>query len=503
MTSGPFVIGVDGGTEGIRVCVYTLNGDALAVASESYKTHFPAPGQAEQEPQDWWRALCVALPAAISKAKIDASSISALAVDTTCCTVCCLDKDGEPLRPALLWMDMRAEVQASKVAATNDAGLIVNNSGLGPVSAEWMIPKALWIKENEAEIYHKTHTLCEYQDYMNYRLTGEMCSSVNNTGVRWHFQHENGGIPRTLLNALDANELIEKWPEKSIVPGAIIGPLCKTAARELGVPESIKVVQGGADAFIAMAGVGVVEPGDMALITGSSHLHLMITDTPKHAEGMWGSYSDVLRKGTHVVEGGQTSTGSVISWFRRNFAPQMSYRHLDSEANLVPVGCDGLIAQEHFQGNRTPYTDANSFGAISGLTLQHTRGHLYRALLESVALGSRLILETMHLNGVLPDNIVMCGGVTRSPVWSQIHADVIGKPLKIAATDCAPALGCAMFAAIGTGYYKGLSEASAAMTKCEHTIFPNMKVHERYSEIYDHYRAIYPALKSIQTTRDV
>lgn len=497
MTKPPVVIGVDGGTEGLRVGVYSLQGDEIAVAHAEYATQYPEPGWAEQEPSAWWRALCKAMPAALSKANLGSRSIAGMAVDTTCCTVCCLDRDFEPLRPALLWMDVRAKAQASSVAATSDAGLIVNNQGRGPVSAEWMIPKALWIKENEPEIYDKTTTLCEYQDYLNYRLTGKICSSMNNTGVRWHFQHARGGLPMGLLKALGATELAEKWPQVSVAPGTAIGPLSRCAANDLGLPQGITVVQGGADAFIAMAGVGVVRPGDMALITGSSHLQLVVTDGPKHGRGIWGSYSDVLCEGTHVIEGGQTSTGAVISWFRRNFAPEASYAVLDAEAAAVPIGCEGLTAQDHFQGNRTPYTDAASCGAFTGLSLQHTRGHLFRALLESVAFGSRLIFETMQENGVMPENVVMCGGVTRSPLWSQIHADVLGVPLKIAATDCAPALGSAMFAAIGAGLFANLNDAATAMAHSDQTIQPDKHAHAAYCGTYQSYKAIYPALKTI------
>lgn len=493
----PVLVGIDGGTEGLRVCVYDLKGRECAFHGAAYPTHFPRPGQAEQEPEDWWGALCQALPQALRKAGVSGHDVLAIGVDTTCCTVCCLDDDGLPLRPALLWMDVRAGAEAATVLATGDAALDVNNAGLGPVSAEWMIPKALWVKRHQPEIYARAATVCEYQDYLNFRLTGVMTASANNTGVRWHYRHDGDGAPRALLAALDAEELAEKWPSETVAPGTPIGPLSAAAAEALGLPQDIPVVQGGADAFIAMAGLGVVRPGAMALVTGSSHLQLAVTETPVHGRGMWGAYADVLRPGGFVVEGGQTSTGSAVAWFRRHLAPGMSYAELDREAAEVPIGCDGLVAQDHFQGNRTPYTDAASRGAFAGLSLRHGRGHMFRALLEGVAYGSRLILETLNSHGIAIDDITVCGGVTRSPLWTQIHADALGLPIRVAETGCAPALGSAVFAAIGAGHFPDLDAAAAAMVHTSHIVEPDPAAHEAHGEAYAVYQRAYPALGEV------
>lgn len=495
----PLLIGVDGGTESLRAGVYTLDGVEVASASAAYPTKFPAPGQAEQDPEDWWRALCTALPEAMKKADARASDIAAIALDTTCCTVCFLDADNKPLRPALLWMDVRAEREAAQVLETGDDALNVNNGAHGPVSAEWMIPKCLWVKQNEPSVYDDADTICEYQDYLNYRLTGVMAASANNTGVRWHFRHDMGGAPNSMLASLGLGELSDKWPETVLAPGCIVGLLAGAAAEALGLVAGTPIVQGGADAFIAMAGLGVVRPGDLALVTGSSHLHLAITDAPLHARGIWGAYADILRRNSYVVEGGQTSTGSVINWFRRTLATDASYQQLDNEALAIPIGCEGVTAQDHFQGNRTPHTDASSRGAFTGLSLTHTRGHLFRALMESVAFGTRLILETMTANGVRIDNIVACGGVTRSPVWAQIHADVIGRPVNLADAACAPALGSAMFATIGAGHYANLDEATEHMTRIKGLIAPDPAASEQYQQYFHRYKTAYGALKAIKT----
>lgn len=498
MTAAPLVIGVDGGTESLRVALFDLNGREQAVATAAYPTHFPAPGQAEQQPEDWWRALCTALPEAMAKAGAKARDIAAIALDTTCCTVCFLDDKGRPLRSALLWMDVRASAEAAALLATGDSALKINNGGNGPVSAEWMIPKASWVKQHQPDIYDRAATIFEYQDYLNFRLTGVVAASSNNSGVRWHFQHDGAGAPRSMLAALHMESLADKWPQKMVAPGDIVGGLTAQAAALLGLHADTPVVQGGADAFIAMAGLGVVRPGQLALVTGSSHLQLALTDQAVHGAGIWGSYANVLRPGLSVVEGGQTSTGSVVNWFRRHLAGGADYRTLDGEAASIAPGCDGLLAQDHFQGNRTPYTDALSRGAFVGLSLNHERGHMFRALLESVAFGSRLVLETMGMRQVAVDDIMLCGGVARSALWTQIHADILGNAICISPAASAPALGSAMFAAIGAGHFTDLDEAAAAMVATPHIVEPDMAAVRAYAEPYARYRELYGALKGVK-----
>ena len=182
-----YLIGVDGGTESIRTGVFDITGYPLAYASMNYQTNFPYPGWAEQDPRDWWKALSVSVRKAIQESGVTAEQVAAMTVDTTCCSVVALDDSGDPLRPALIWMDVRSANQAEQVAACEDPALQVNSNGKGPVSAEWMIPKALWLKQNEPEIFEKAVTICEYQDYLNFHLTGRLVSSINNVSTRWHF----------------------------------------------------------------------------------------------------------------------------------------------------------------------------------------------------------------------------------------------------------------------------------------------------------------------------
>jgi ribulose kinase len=494
---GPCVIGVDGGTESLRAGVVDLAGRPLALASEPYPTHFPNPGWAEQAPEDWWRALGIAVPKAMAAAGAGPNDIAALAIDSTCCSVVALDGRGRALRPALIWMDVRSAAQAARVAATGDPALRVNSGGGGPVSAEWMVPKALWLQENEPHTFARARYVCEFQDYLNFHLTGRMVASITNASVRWHHNAGGAGHARSLLQRLDLDGLLEKWPPEVVPLGQVIGGLRPRAADHLGLPAGLPVVQGGADAFIAMIGLGVVRPGRLALITGSSHLQLGLSENAFHGKGIWGTYADAVIPGLFAVEGGQTSTGSIVNWLHRLLGGAVGYDDLDREAAALPPGSEGLIVLDHFQGNRTPYTDAASRGVVSGLTLKHGRAHILRAVMEGVAFGTALIFDTMRGHGYAPHEVVVCGGATRSELWLQIHADVTGLPMTVTAVPDAPILGGAILASLGAGLHPSLAAAVAAMVRVARTVHPERAAHAAYRPFYEAYRDTYPALAGI------
>lgn len=489
-----YFLAADGGTESLRVRIYDVSGRALASHAEPYKTHFAPGARAEQNPEDWWQALCSASRACLAQANLSGDQIEAMAYATTCCTVVALDAEGQPLRPALLWMDVRADQEAEAVLASGDARLRLNSDGAGPVSAEWMIPKALWIKRHEPEIYEAATTLCEYQDYLTLRLTGERCASLNNVGLRWHYANRQGGWAESLVAALGMADLVEKWPARVAAPGEVVGPLTAEAAEALGLTPRTQLVQGGADALIGMIGLGVSQPGQLCLITGSSHLQFGVTEQPFHAPGMWGAYADIVYPNRYIIEGGQTSTGSIINWLRRFLGGELDFAEMNRKAAELPPGAQGLLVQDHFQGNRTPYTDALSRGAITGLTLAHEPQHVFRAIMEGIAMGTLAILDSFANGGYQASEMVAGGGATNSDLFMQIHADTAAIPVRIPAATDGPTLGSAILAAYGAGRFDSIDEGIAAMVKPGRVIDPNPQAVAAYEEIYARYLALYPAL---------
>ncbi|MDZ4310734.1 MAG: FGGY-family carbohydrate kinase [Cypionkella sp.] len=490
-----YYLTADGGTESLRARIYDLNGACLGQKAVPYETRFAPGTRAEQNPEDWWQALVTATAGAIAAAEIDAGQIEAMCFATTCCTVVALDAQGRALRPALMWMDVRAHAEADAVLATGDAALAINGAGQGPVSAEWMIPKALWLKRHEPATFDAAHTICEYQDFLTLRLTGERCASLDNAGLRWHYSSRNGGWAHGILAKLGLEALAEKWPARVVPPGEVVGTLTPHAAHALGLNQSVKVVQGGADALIGMIGLGVAQPGQLALITGSSHLLFGVTEAPLHAPGVWGAYPDIVYPDRWIVEGGQTSTGSIINWLRRMTGGTLDLTEMNRLAEALEPGCEGLIVQDHFQGNRTPYTDPLSRGAIVGLTLAHEPQHVFRAIMEGIGFGTRAILDAFRAGGYASTEITVGGGATASRLWMQIHADTAGLPVRIPASADAPSTGSAVLAAHGAGRFASIDEGISALVRPGTSIDPRPREAAMYDEIYHKYKALYPALK--------
>ncbi|WP_218829719.1 FGGY-family carbohydrate kinase [Burkholderia aenigmatica] len=490
-----YVIGIDGGTESIRARVFDLTGRCRGSASQPYTTRLGPGARAEQNPEHWWDALGVAVRGAVANAGISANAVDAISLATTCCTVVVLDADGCALRPAILWMDVRAEVEAGDVLATGDPALNVNGAGRGPVSAEWMVPKAMWIARHEPDIYAQATTICEYQDFMNLRLTGRCCASLNNVSIRWHYSLLHGGYPKGLLAELEFDSLLGKWPAEVLAPGEVIGELTSDAADHLGLSRTTKVVQGGADALIGMIGIGVAAPGQLALITGSSHLMFGVSSSPVSVEGLWGTYAGAVYPGRHIIEGGQTSTGSIVNWLRRITGGQLDFAALNADAMQLEPGCDGLLVLDHFQGNRTPHVDALSRGAFVGLTLGHGMPHLFRATIEGICFGSRAIFERMAEAGFTASEITIGGGATASDLWLQLHADIAGLPVSVPEATEAPSLGAAVLAAMGAGHFANIDDGIAAMVRPGRRIEPRPRERAIYDELYERYKKLYPALR--------
>ena len=491
-----YFLTADGGTESLRARIYDLAGTCLGTCAVPYKTDFK-PGRVEQNPEEWWANFVTAAQGAIHEASIDPARIEAMCYATTCCTVVALDETGRALRPAIMWMDVRAHEEAEAVLATEDAALKLNGAGQGPVSSEWMIPKALWLKRHEPEIFKRAHKICEYQDFLTHRLTGEWTASLDNAGLRWHYRAREGGWASSLLAALDLSELEEKWPQRVAAPGEVIGTLTTTAANELGLSNKVKVVQGGADALIGMIGLGVYKPGQLAMITGSSHLQFGVTEAPIHAPGVWGSYADIVYPGRYIVEGGQTSTGSILNWLSRLTGGPLNFDELNRRALALKPGCDGLIVQDHFQGNRTPHTDPLSRGALVGLTLGHELHHIFRAVMEGIGFGTRAILDAFKAAGYEGTEMTVGGGATGSDLWLQIHADTAGIPVRVPASPDAPSTGSAVFAGVGAGHFGTIDEGIGTMVHDGRVVEPNARNAATYDEIYTRYAALYPALKEV------
>ncbi len=503
MAEAPYLMGIDIGTGGVRVGVFDRKGEAVVFNGVEHGTRFPRPGWAEQDPAEWWSCLVQAVRGAMEESGVAPEEIAGISTDATTCTVVALDGQNRVMRPALLWMDVRASDQARRVQETGDPALKYN--GFGPSSAEWMPSKSLWLKENEPETYDNAAVICDCEDWLTFRLTGEWTASINTASFRAYYDRDTGGWPESLYESLGIGDVLEKFPPKVLDMGTAVGGLAKDAAGELGLPEGTPVAQGGGDAFVGAMGLGVTEPGKLALITGSSHVIVGQAAEPHYGRGFFGSYTDGIIPGQYSVEGGQVSTGSIVAWFKNQFAGEAmaeakrrgvdTYDILNELAKDIPIGSDGLVVVDYFQGNRTPYTDPLARGMIWGLSLGHTPGHIFRAILEGICYGTEHIFRTMREHGFQPGECVVAGGPTKSELWMQMHADVSNVPVSLTSESEGPVLGSAMLAAVGAGIYPDIQTAADNMVHTERVIEPDPEAHEAYGFYVDRYIETYPQMR--------
>ena len=496
MTDRPYLMGIDFGTEGVRVGLFDREGAPVGFSSSAYDTHHPQAGWAEQDPDQWWSALKQAVPGALSEGDVRADAIAGISVDATSATVLAVDANGRPLRPAILWMDVRASAQAERVTAADHAAL--KYSGHADVSAEFGLPKAIWLRENEPDTYEAAASILDAADWLTQRLTGERTMSVNTASCKYYFDRAAGGWPTELYEQVGAADLLDKLPADVVDVGQAVGGLQRAVAEELGLEPDTPVAEASIDAYAGALGLGVVEPGALALITGSSHVIIGHAAEPVHDPGFWGAYTDALIPGLYTVEAGQASTGSVVAWFKNRFADGADYDELNDLARDVPVGSDGLLVLDYFQGSRSPHADPHARGAISGLSLSHGVGHVFRALIESVCYGTEDILRTLREHDFVPKLTVVSGGPANSELWMQIHADVANLPITFAEVNEGPVLGSAIQASVGAGIHPDLATAAKSMVRLGATIEPDAARHEEYRFWVDRYQELYGAIRDVQ-----
>ena len=499
-----YLLGLDIGTGSLRAGLFDLEGNAIASDSQDYETAHPRPGWAEQNPQDWWDAAKATIPKTLAEANVRPEEILAISIDCMACTVVMLDEHGEPLHPALIWMDIRAVKETEEVNATKHPILKYVTWSDSP---EWMVPKALWLKRNRSDLYAKADKVVELVDWFTWKLAGRWTLSLNHVTCKWNYASPEGGWSDDFLSTVGLDDIRDKWPEDVLALGEPVGPLCATAANELGLAEGILVAQGGIDAHLGAIGLGAVQPGDLALIMGSSTCHIALSEKPIFDSGVWGPYPDAIIPGTWLLEGGQVSTGSIVRWYIDNFAHREEseaeaqgtdvYKVLDAKAAAVPAGSDGLVLLDYWQGNRTPLRDPRARGVIWGLSLSHGPGHVFRAIYEGTAYGTRHILDDMARHGHKVKQIFAAGGGVQSRLWLQIHADVCQVPIALSRESQCMCLGAALCAAVGAQVYPSIADAAVNMVAIAETIQPNPDLRETYDFYFQKYVETYPQLANL------
>lgn len=493
-----YFMGIDIGTQSVRCGVADQNGRFLVVEEENYQTIYPKPGYAEQSPEDWINCLEKVLRECRTKiGKDEFKKIIGISVCTTSSTVVAVDKNGSPLSNAILWMDNRAVVQVARINATGHETLKYCG---GEVSVEWLIPKMMWIRDNEPDIFKEAAYIVEAQDYINYFFTGSWAASVCQATCKSNYIEGRGGFNPDFFDTICFPEFFDKAVLKVLKQAEPVGTLKKETAEKFGLSPETVVYQGGIDAHVNMLGLGVCRAGETGVVMGTSFVQLALVKASSFVGGIWGPYKDAVVPGLYCLEGGQVSAGSIVKWFIREFDIKVEnpFEVLGKEARNIHQGSDDLLLLDFFQGNRTPYKDPNARGVFFGLTLSHTRVHIYRAILEGVAFGMRNILDRMEKSKDTIIQLRACGGATNNALWKKIISDITGKPIVLTSNSTnAGILGGAIIAAVGSGIYKTFENACSSMTEVASVVEPDMIEHTIYEPYYQKYLRLYTETRQL------
>jgi xylulokinase len=497
-TTGPGVyLGVDIGTSGCRTIAVDATGRTLAVADRSYALRTPAPGHVEQDPSDWVGGACATLAEVCGSGAFDPAAVRGIGVDGQSWACVPVDETGAVLANTPIWMDVRAQDLCDAVLDRVPAGRILAVAG-NRLSPSYSTAKMLWFQQYRPEVYRRARWFLQSNSLVVMALTG-VASQDHSQGYGWHFiDVATGRVDAALAAELGCDP--SRVPEP-VEPTAVVGTVTADASRITGVPEGTPVVAGGLDAACGTLGAGVFRPGQTQEQGGQAGGMSIAMDAPVADERL--ILSRHVVPGSWLLQGGTVAGSASLAWLARiaGAAEQQAagtsgrglYEEVSALAATAPPGSGGLVFLPYLSGERSPLWDADARGAFVGLHLGTDRAHLYRAVMEGVAMALRHNLEVAGAAGAHVAELMAIGGATRSPVWMQIKADVTGVPLVVSANPDATPLGAAMLAAIGTG---GASVEDLAATWVQRAAGyqPDPANRARYDELYAVYAGLYPAL---------
>jgi xylulokinase len=492
------VLGIDVGTGGTRALVIDERGRVITSATEEHEA-FASPqiGWAEQNPKDWWRATGVAVRKALASANVTGDRIGCVGFSGQMHGAVMLDAAGAPVRPALIWCDVRTEKQCNDIHARLGKAQTIQLT-CNPALPNFTLTKLLWVRENEPENWKRVRTVMLPKDYVRFRLSGERAIDVADASGTLMLDVARRRWSREVLNALEIDEsLLPALYESPEICGRVSGEGAAATGLNPGTP----VVGGAGDQAAGAVGLGIVAPGTVSATIGTSGVVFASTDRPAlDPRGRLHTFCHAVPGRWHVM-GVTQAAGLSLRWLRDLLGEKSidgdSYDRLTTEAADVPPGSEGVLWAPYLMGERTPHLDPNARGALLGLAASHKRGHVVRAVLEGVAFSlkdSFMILEEM---GVPAKTIRLGGGGARSPLWRQIQADVYGRDVEIPKAEEGSAYGAAILAGVGVGFWPSVDSACNAVVEIGQRVCFRPDVAEVMKARDQQYKKIYPALKAI------
>lgn len=500
--SAGYVVGVDIGTQSTKALVLDAAGQVVAGHDVGYQPSTPRPLWAEQDARTWLAAVSEAVSGAVERALAIRPEMRPFDVAALCVSSLYggsgvpVDRDGEPLHPCLIWMDRRAEAQVASIRRDVDVARLIDVTGNG-IDSYYGYTKMLWLRDERPEVWAKTRHLLPPNAYVIQALTGEVAvdhSSAGNIGGVYDLASRRWS--EEMLSALKIEQHL--MPERLVGSAEIVAGLTREWAGKLGLIQGIPVVAGGVDAAVATLAAGATEPGHHVAMIGTSMCWGAVAPSIDARHGLVSMPNVVNPERDLYVFGGAITAGAAVTWFKTQCCDvpghPASLAELDVAAAALPPGSDGLVFLPYLMGERSPIWDAKASGAFVGLSLFHTRAHLYRAVLEGVAFALRDNMTAgAEAVGELEESLTVVGGAARSDAWLQIIADVTNRPVRSIAQNVEAALGAGRLAAMAAGMDS--DGAEGRWHDLEERAAPNEAAVELYDRQFTTYRALYPALK--------
>lgn len=498
--AGDLLLGIDIGTYSAKGVLCTPAGDVLATATIEHDLSIPRPGWAEHDPDRVWWGECAGLCRMLLSGRYSGADVGAVAVSAIGPCLLPVDHAGRPLRPGILYgIDTRAAQEIAWLNEQIGEDAIFALGGMA-LTTQAVGPKIVWLRRHEPDIYARTHKFLTASSYLILRLTGEYVIDRHTASYFTPLidirRLEWDGRFSSLVTELDRLPRLQ-WSDE------IAGTVTRAAAEETGLLPGTPVTAGAVDAAAEAVSVGVIAPGDMMIMYGTTMFFILVTDRPVPDPRMWAT--GYCFPGLYDIAGGMATSGALTRWFRDEFGfPERAaeaaggpnaYAALAELAASVPPGAQGLVCLPYFSGERTPINDPLARGVFAGLTLSHTRAHLYRAILEGTAYGVRHNLETLHGMGAAPRRLVAVGGGANNRLWLQIVTDVTGVAQDIPARTVGASFGDAFLAGIASGIIPDRATLTQGWVEIAERLKPHAQEHACYQQYYGVYRRLYEHAK--------
>lgn len=490
MTSGraTHLLGIDLGAGGLKASVLDAEGRIVGEASHALRTEIPHLGWSEQDPAQWYEALCRAVPTALAAAALKPDRLAGIGFSGGAHIPVLLDAEDRVIRPAILWNDQRSTAEAKELHAL--AGERIIALSLNRVNPTWTLAMLKWLIRHEPESIARVHRLFLAKDYLRFRVTGD-----------WHtdFSDAVGALMADAEARAWSGELcaLIGWRPETLPPMAepqqVVGAITAAAAAETGLAAGTPVVTGSNDTTVELYGIGALRPGQGAIKLATAGVVYLTTDGPAVHPPI-SCYPHIM-PGMFYCATGTNSCASAHRWLRDQFFlpyagegdPSPVFEDMDRMGGLAAPGADGLIFHPYLQGERAPHWDPLLRADFIGLTMRHGRPHFVRALYEGIAYSIRDLMEAAKAEGLVFDELRIIGGGARSALWRQILADVLGHAIRRPAYGDA-SYGAALVAGVGVGLFDSYAEAVERCVRLADVVEPDAARHRLYLEMFDIYR---------------